>query len=127
MKNLIKKTVHNEFFRFLLVGLSNTVVGYLSFLLLLPFLPYLYAYSLAFCFGVVNSYLLNVLFVFKKQVALHSFLKFPLVYAIQYLLGAVILWLLVGKLGWQAPWSMAVVIVATIPATFLASRFILKR
>lgn len=123
----LKRFRSSEFFRFLLVGISNTFVGYFAFLLLLPFLPYLYAYSLAYCIGIINSYFMNVLFVFKKNISLRSFLKFPIVYAIQYLLGAFILWLLVDNMRWPAAGAMAVAIVATIPATFLTSRFILKR
>lgn len=127
MKTLIKKSIHSEFFRFLLVGASNTLVTYVVYLLLLPFLPYLYAYTLAYCVGVLNSYFMSVFFVFKKRVSLHSFLKFPFVYVAQYFLGASILWLLVGKLGIAPAWAMAVVIVVTVPITFVASRFVLKR
>jgi putative flippase GtrA len=126
MKILIKKSIHSEFFRFLLVGVSNTLVTYAVFLLL-PFLPYLYAYTLSYCVGVVNSYFMNVFFVFKKKISLHSFLKFPFVYVIQYFLGASILWLLVGKLELAPAWAMVVVIIITVPITFLASRFVLKK
>lgn len=127
MKTLIKKSTNSEFFRFLLVGVSNTLVAYVVFLLLLPFLPYLYAYTLSYCVAVVNSYFMNVFFVFKKKVSLHSFLKFPFVYVGQYLMGASILWLLVGQLGLAPAWAMVVVIIATVPITFLASRFALKK
>lgn len=127
VKAIIKKSIHSEFFRFLLVGLSNTLVAYVVYLLLLQFLPYLYAYTLSYCVGVVNSYFMNVFFVFKKKISLHSFLKFPFVYVAQYFLGASILWLLVGKLGLAPAWAMIVVIIVTVPITFLASRFVLKK
>lgn len=127
MKTLIKKSIHSEFFRFLMVGVSNTLVAYVVYLLLLPFLPYLYAYTLSYCVGVVNSYFMNVFFVFRKKVSLHSFLKFPFVYVVQYFLGASILWLLVGQLGIGPVWAYAVVIIVTVPITYLASRFVLKR
>jgi len=127
VKSLIKKNLHSEFFRFLLVGVSNTLVAYVVYLLLLPFLPYLYAYSLSYCVAVVNSYFMNVFFVFKKKVSLHSFLQFPFVYVIQYFLGVFILWLLVGKLGVTPAWAMAAVIIVTVPINFLASRFVLKK
>lgn len=127
MKKLIKVYLHSEFFRFLLVGVSNTLVAYVVFLLLLPFLPYLYAYTLSYCVGVVNSYFMNVLFVFKKKISLHSFLKFPFVYVVQYFLGASIMWLLVGKLAVSPVWAYGVVIVVTVPVTFVASRFVLKK
>lgn len=127
MKILINKSIHSEFFRFLLVGVSNTLVGYVVFLLLLPFLPYLYAYTFSYCVAVLNSYFMSVLFVFKRKISLHSFLKFPFVYVSQYFLGASILWLLVGKLELAPAWAMIVVIIVTVPITFLASRFVLKK
>lgn len=127
MKFLIEKSLNSEFFRFLLVGVSNTLIAYAVYLLLLPFLPYIYAYTLAYCVGVMNSYFMNVLFVFRKKVSLHSFLKFPFVYVVQYFLGVFILWLLVGQLGISPVWAMSVVIVVTVPVTFLSSRFVLKK
>lgn len=127
MKIPINKHFNSEFFRFLLTGLSNTLVTYLAYLLLLPFLPYLYAYTLAYCIAVLNSYFMNVFFVFRKNVSLKSFLRFPFIYVMQYFLGASILWLLVGKLGLSPAWAMVVVIIVTVPITFLSSRFVLKK
>jgi len=118
--------MRSEFTRFLLVGATNTVFSYLLYLLLLKFLPYIAAYTLSYCAGIVLSYFLNVLFVFKKNVSIASFLKFPVVYAIQYSLGALVLWLLVS-LGINPTWAMIGVLIVTIPVTFVASRFILKR
>ena len=115
-----------EFLRFLLVGATNTLFSYLLYLLLLTFLNYLPAYSITYWAGIVLSYFLNVHFVFKKRVSLASFLKFPAVYVIQYALGAVMLWMLVGSVGISPAFAMIGVIVITIPVTFLASRFILK-
>lgn len=127
VKKLIRKSINSEFFRFLLVGVSNTLVTYVVYLLLLPLLPYLYAYTLSYCVAVVNSYFMNVLFVFRNKVSLHSFLKFPFVYVAQYFLGASILWLLVGKMGLAPAWAMIVVIIVTVPITFLATSFVLKK
>ncbi|MDO8811656.1 MAG: GtrA family protein [Gallionella sp.] len=127
LRRFVKKSAHSEFFRFLLVGISNTSVAYVVFLLLLPFMTYIYAYTLSYCVAVVNSYFMNVFFVFRKKISLHSFLKFPLVYVAQYFLGASILWALVGQLGLPPAWAMAVVIIVTVPVTFLSSRFVLKK
>lgn len=118
--------MRNEFIRFLLVGAANTLFSYLLFLLLVSFLSYLPAYSIAYCAGILLSYFLNVRFVFRKRVSLAGFLKFPAVYAIQYALGVFLLWLLVGKGGISPALAMISVIIFTIPVTFLASRFLLK-
>lgn len=127
MKILIRKSIHSEVFRFLLFGLCNTVVGYVVFLLLLLLLPYFYAYTVAFCIGVVSSYFMNILFVFRKKVSLRSFIRFPFVYVAQYFLGVFVLWLLVGQLGVAPERAMIVVIIVTVPVTFLASSFVLKK
>ncbi len=115
-----------EFARFLLVGATNTLFSWVLYVLLLTLLPYLAAYTLAYCAGIVLSYFLNVRFVFRKQASLASFLQFPLVYALQYGLGVLVLWLLVGY-GIDKRVTMAVATIVTIPVTFLASRLVLKK
>lgn len=119
--------IHGEFFRFLVVGGANTVSTYLLFLLLLAFFPYLIAYSLAYCVGVVVSYFLNSYFVFRRPFSLATFLAFPVVYVVQYGLGALILWLLVDRAGVAPQLAMAGSIGLTIPVTFLMSRFVLRK
>ncbi len=127
MASLKKSSIHFEVGRFLLVGATNTAISYVLYLLLLGFVPYLYAYSISYGIGIVISYILNSRFVFRQPLSLGKFLQFPVVYAIQYGLGAAILWLLVGHAAVAPELAMLVVVAATIPVTFLASRFILKR
>ncbi len=115
-----------EFARFLLVGATNTLFSYLVYALLLTAMPYIAAYSLAYCAGIVLSYFLNTRFVFKRRASLASFLAFPMVYLVQYCLGALVLWALV-KAGISPMLAMVGVVIVTVPVTFLASRFVLKR
>lgn len=122
-----KNPFQSEMVRFLLVGATNTTVSYVLYLLLLSFMPYLYAYSISYGIGIVVSYILNSRFVFRQPLSLHKFLQFPIVYVMQYSLGVVILWLLVGQLGISPALAMIGVVAVTIPVTFVASRFILKR
>lgn len=126
LQSLIRMMRH-EFPRFLLAGASNTAFSFLLYYLLLPYLGYLPAYTIAYSAGVVWSYFLNVSFVFKRQASFIGFLKFPLVYIIQYALGAATLWLLVGMMGMSPNIAMAGVIVTTLPVTFLASRYLLNK
>ncbi|HLP97583.1 MAG TPA: GtrA family protein [Sideroxyarcus sp.] len=127
METPAKNSIHVEMTRFLLVGATNTAVSYAIYLLLLQFMPYLYAYSVSYGIGIVVSYILNSRFVFRQPLSLGKFLQFPLVYAIQYGLGATILWLLVGQADIVPELAMIGVVAVTIPVTFVASRFILKR
>ncbi|MBI5006865.1 MAG: GtrA family protein [Nitrosomonadales bacterium] len=127
MKTHLKKATHSEFLRFLLVGGSNTLLGYVLYLLFLYFMPYLYAYTLSYCIGIVFSYVMNSRFVFRQPLSLARFLQFPVVYVIQYGLGIAILWLLAGRLAIAPELAMLGVVAVTIPVTFLTSRFILKR
>jgi len=121
------KIMGGEFTRFLLVGATNTLLSYLLYLLLLEFFAYLLAYSIAYCIGIAISYLLNVYFVFNKRPSVASFVKFPIVYIVQYGLGAGMLWLLVDRAGMSPVIAMIGVIIVTIPVTFLASRFVLAK
>lgn len=118
--------IRSEFLRFLMVGGLQTVLSYLFFLLLIQFLVYPIAYSLTYCAGIVLSYFLHVLFVFRESVRLTTFLKFPLVYLVQYLLGLALLWIFVDLLRIDPAWAMIAVIALTIPITFLTSRFVIK-
>lgn len=127
METPAKNSIHFELGRFLLVGATNTAVSYVLYLLLLEFMPYLYAYSISYSIGIVVSYILNSRFVFRQPLSLGKFLQFPIVYAIQYGLGATILWLLVGHASISPELAMIGVVAVTIPVTFVTSRFILKR
>lgn len=118
--------MRQEFVRFLLVGAINTLLSYVAYLFLLAFVSYLIAYSIAYCLGIVLAYFLGINFIFKKRVSLISFLRFPMVYVIQYALGTTMLWLLVEKAGASPTVSMIGVIIITVPVTFLFSRLILN-
>lgn len=119
--------MRHEFVRFLLVGASNTAFSFVLYYVLLDYVGYLPAYTIAYGAGVVWSYFLNVRFVFKQQVSFIGFLKFPIVYIIQYALGAAALWLLVGLMGLSPIIAMVGVIIITLPVTFLASRYLLTK
>lgn len=120
------RIITGEFSRFLIAGTSNTVVAYALYLILLGSVGYFLAYSISYASGVVFSYFLNSLFVFRTRTVISSFLKFPFVYVAQYLLGAVLLWVCVERLGIPKEIGLAFSIAVTVPFTYLASRFVLK-
>ena len=120
------KFINREFYRFVFWGGVNTLAGYLFYLFLLFFLPYLISYSIAFVFSIFVSYVLNSKFVFNQELGLRKAIKYPVVYVNQYVLGAVSLYLLVHFLAISKFVAPLVVVVITIPVTFLLSRRILR-
>ena len=117
--------MHKPFGRFLIAGIVNTILSYLVYFLLLTFMSYTLAYSVAYCVGIVISYFLNARYVFVQPLKLRQFLRFPIVYIVQYGLGIAILKLLVetGSVGPRL--GMVFVILITIPVTFLLSKYLL--
>ena len=115
----------SEIARFLIGGASTTVASYIVYLLLLPHLAYLVAYGIAYATGIAWSYLASTLFVFRRRPSIGRALAFPLTYVVQYLAGSVLLVLLVDTLGVRKTFAPLVVVIATLPMTYLLSRWII--
>jgi putative flippase GtrA len=118
--------INRDFYRFVLWGGVNTLAGYLIYAALLRFFPYLISYTIAYGLGIVISYFLNSKFVFKQQLRLSKAIRYPLIYVIQYLVGAVGLYLLVQLLGVDkliAPWLL---LLLSIPLTYVLSRRVVR-
>lgn len=124
---VIRAALKHEFGRFLFSGCVNTGVAYSVYLLLLNVMPYRLAYTLCYVAGVMVSYLLQTRWVFRKQASLKSFLAYPLVYVAQWLLGVVLLGIFVERLAIPKSLAPLAVIAATVPMTFVLSRFIIRR
>ena len=122
-----RSAVPLEFARFVAAGLVNTSVTLLLFELLRRAIPYLAAYSLTYLIGIGLSYLLNASFVFKVRKSVRTAASFPLVYVVQYLVGALLMWTFVGRFAWHPTVAMIIVVVATLPLTFLMTRWVLRR
>lgn|SRR5688572_25501409 len=115
-----------SFARFVLVGLINTAASYALFVALELVLPYVVAYAIAYVAGIVLSYLLNTGLVFRVPRRWSTFLRFPLVYVVQFALGSGIIVALVEGLAMSPRVAALLAIVATVPVTFLAARFVLR-
>ena len=88
-------------------------------------MTYQYAYLIAYCLSVVALYFMNTLFVFKKSISLHTFLQFPLIYLLQYAIGAISLEFLV-RLGCPVNYAPVVIVIVLLPVTFVLNRLVLK-
>lgn len=114
--------IDQEFNRFIFWGGVNTLLGYLVYAFLLLFLQYLVSYTITYVLGIFISYYLNSKFVFKREVELRKAMQYPLVYLVQYLLGAISLYLLVRVLMVNKLLAPGLIILLTIPVTYFLGR-----
>ena len=115
-----------QFARFIVLGAINTGITYGLYLLLLPLFGYLAAYSAAYVAGILLSFWLNSVFVFRQQMSWRGLVRFPLVYVVQYALTAMLLWLLVDTLGISERIALLAAIAVTVPVTFLRPRMAIR-
>jgi len=115
-----------RFSRFLVSGAGNTLASYALYLLLLIWLPYLAAYTIAYVAGIASSYLLMTKFVFRTTPRLATAIRFPVVYVVQYAIGSAVIIVLVEWWDIRASIAAIVAIVVSIPVTYLTSRLVLR-
>jgi putative flippase GtrA len=121
------KFINHPFLKFLFAGLINTGITYLIYLLCLQVFPYLLAYTISYISGIVVSYLLNSVFVFKTPLHWKKALQFPLVYLVQYFLGSLLISVYVEVLGIQPSIAALLNVIVLLPLSFILSRFILAK
>ena len=114
------------FFRFLLAGGVNTAVTYGVYLIFLQVASYQVSYAIAYVFGILLAYLLNLLFVFKAKSSLQKVFRYPLIYLVQYILGAVLLFVFVSVLDLSNIIAPIIVIASLLPVTFFMNKKILE-
>lgn len=120
------KSFRGEALRFLLAGAFNTAVTYVVYLAALQVMPYRFAYTGAYAAGLVLGYAVNTYFVFRARWSWKKMLAYPLVYVMQYGLGLLCLTVLVERQWASKEWAPLLVVVLTLPLTFLASRYLIK-
>lgn len=120
-------TMRHEFLRFLLTGSINTAACWAVYLLFNLFLPYAAAYTVAYAFGMVFTYYMNTRWVFKVPMKWGTFMQFPVIFVIRYLLDLSVLYALVTHLHCPETFAPLVTIALTMPLGFLMSRFVLLR
>jgi putative flippase GtrA len=120
------KYINREFNRFLIVGAINTLTGYILYVSLLAITSYTLSYTISYILGIFISYYLNSRFVFRTELKLTKAVQYPLVYLAQYVLGIILLRVFVELLGVSQILSPALIILITVPVTYLLNKLILK-
>src|SRR5689334_23236061 len=118
--------LNKEFFRFLLMGVINTVATYAIYFFSMTFLSYTLSYTLSYVIGIFISYYLNSKFVFKEKFSLAKAFRFPLVYVVQYILSILLLRFFVEIILINKSIAPILIVIITVPITFLLSRVIIK-
>jgi putative flippase GtrA len=113
--------------RFLLAGAANTLLTYLLYLLLLAPLGHRIAYGIAYAAGIALAYALGRGFVFRRHDGWRSLLLTPLIYLVQCCFGLLIVEVWVTVLGLRAEFAPLLAIAATLPLTFVLSRWAFTR
>jgi putative flippase GtrA len=108
------------------VGALNTVLSYLVYLALLKWVSYRWAYSLSYAAGILLSFVLNSLLVFRVPLRWRRLLPYPSVYLVQYLLGLGVVHVGVELLGWDERLMPVAVLVVTVPVSFVLTRWVLR-
>lgn len=123
---LLMKFLNREFIRFIIVGLINTISTYLIYLFLLNFISYNVSYIISYISGVAIAFILNSSYVFKTKITLRKTIKYPLVYLFQYIINALVLNILIKNGVVNEILAPVLVVVFSIPVTYLLTKFILK-
>ena len=120
----MRRFLSKEFILFALVGVSNTVINFIVYTILVFFsMPYLLANIIGYGVGMINSYLLNKHFVFQKKEGDSSvFLKFVLVNIITVTVHSILLYFFVSILGWHKIYSQAFVTIITLVLNYLGNK-----
>ena len=112
--------------RFLVAGAANTLVGYALYLLFNLAFDYRVAYTLSFAIGIVISFVLNSLYVFRQPLRWKRLIVYPAVYLLQYVVGLGCVWLFVDVMHQSELLAPFLAVAVSLPLTFVATRFVLK-
>ena len=126
-RGVISALIRIEFLRFIFFAGINTLSTYLIYAALTLIIPYSIAYTSSYIAGIFISYFLYSRFVFQSAMSLQKFIQYPIVYIVQYLLSIVLLSLLVTDFSINKYIAPILVILISVPVTFILSRLIIKR
>ena len=108
--------------RFIILGVINTILTYFLYLILLFLLPYVWAYSITYLFGLTISYFLSSYWVFKKNIAIKSGMYFLIYHLSNYLVNIMALWIFIDLIGLSDKIAPLITISLLTPIFYLISK-----
>lgn len=125
-KERSKDVLRRQAIGFAITGTLNTLLMFALYVALNRIMNYQYSYFIAYCISVIALYFMNVWFVFKTPFTWSGFLKFPLIYVLQYVVGAFSLEFIV-RLGFPVNFAPILIILVLLPITFVLNRWVLMK
>ncbi len=116
-----------EFLRFVAVGALNTGLTYGLYVALVHFIHYQLAYAVAYSTGIVLQFLLHSRFVFRVPLRATNVFGYPPIHLVLYGFGALLLHVLVARLGMNERLAPLLVIALSVPLSFALTRAWLGR
>ena len=108
--------------RFIILGLINTTLTYFLYLIFLFLLPYVWAFSITYLFGLTISYFLSSYWVFKKNIAIKSGMYFLIYHLSNYLVNIMALWIFIDLIGLSEKIAPLIAIALLTPIFYLISK-----
>lgn len=111
--------------RYGVVGVINTLVYYVPYLLLSAVLPYLLAHLISAVPAVALSYFLNCWFTFRARPSLGGLILYPVSNLVNLACTTTALYVLVEFAGASERIAPLLATVAAVPATFMVSQLVI--
>jgi putative flippase GtrA len=120
---LSNDSIIRQFGRFALVGVSNTVVSFVAYAILIRFgVFYVAAGALAFALGAANGYILNRRWTFEARDSMRARLRYVVVQTAGLGATVTLLWLFVSYAGIGRLAAYPITVPTVTLATFFANR-----
>jgi putative flippase GtrA len=114
------------FIKFVFVGGFNTLNYYSLYLILVFFIPYLYAHLIAFIYSAFVSYFLTSIFTFNEKPNIKTFLAFPITIVPNLVLSTLGSYVLVTTGIIDEKFASIFMMIIIIPVTFIISKIVFK-
>lgn len=126
---MVKKFIHLEILRFIIVGVMNTGHYYILYLLFLHVchFNYIISHILAFLISMVGSFFLNSYFTYRTKPTWKKFIQFPMTYVVNITVTTIGVYVLVDLCKLNETISPLIASFGAIPFTFIISKKILKK
>ncbi len=119
--------MRKQFLKFLIIGVFNTLAGWLVYWFMLQFAHAHLAYFVAFVIVTSFSWYMNSIYTFNKDKASkRDYLGYFLFYACSYCAGVLIIEVSTNVMRINDAFAIILVSIALAPINFLGSRYILK-